>query len=160
MPEKTCTINPPNQLNKSKRKRLRRREKNKEIRLKLIGSNTNGLIQKLESLENVLCVEKPSVVFLQETKMGRPHRIKTPSSKNYTWYELHRTVRAEKGEKGGGLAIGVLSGLEPSWISEGDDDTEVITVEIWLGGFPVRLLCGYGPQEYDQKQEKMVFGSI
>ena len=123
--------------------------------MKLIGRNANGLFQKLESIENVLCVETPSVVFLQETKMGTPHRIKTPSSKNYTLYELQRIVRAEKGENGGGFAIVVLSELEPSWISEGDDDTEVITVEIWLGGFPVRLQCGYGPQEYDPK--KMIF---
>ena len=56
------------------------------------------------------------------------------------------------------IAIGVLNALELSWISEGGDDTEALTVEIWLGGFPVRLVCGYGRQEYDQKEQKEGFG--
>ena len=37
--------------------------------------------------------------------------------------------------------------LEPSWISEGDDNAEALTDEAWVEGFPIRLLCGYGPQE-------------
>ena len=43
--------------------------------------------------------------------------------------------------------------LQPSWISEGDDDAEAITVDIWVEGFPIRLICGYGPQEYDKKDK-------
>ena len=111
----------------------------------------------MESLEHVLSVEKPSAIFLQETRLKRPGRIKTPSSSIYTWYELHRTDKAEKGEGGGGLAIGVVNYLEPSWISEGGDDAEAITVEIWVEGFPVRLVCGYGPQECDSKDRKDSF---
>ena len=125
-----------------------------------MGINANSLVKKLESLENVLSVEKPAVMFVQETKLGRPHRIKTLSSKKYTWYELHRTENSQKGEKGGGIAVGVLNALEPSWISEGDDNTEAITVEIWLEGFPVRLLCAYGPQEYDSRERKEDFLKI
>ena len=100
--------------------------------MKFIGNNVNSLLSKLESFDHVISVIKPSVIFLQETKLGRSGRIKTPSSKKYTWYELHRTKHARKGEKGGGLAIGVINNLEPSWISEGDDDIEALTVEIWL----------------------------
>ena len=143
---------------KSRRKRLRRRRnKKKEISLKLMGNNVNSLLQKLESLENVLSVEKPSVIFLQETKLGRPGRIKTPSSNKYTWYELFRTEHAEKGQKGGGIAIGVLNDLDPSWIGEGDDDVEVLVIEIWIEGFPIRLICGYGPQESDRRDRKDKF---
>ena len=47
--------------------------------------------------------------------------------------------------------------LEPSWISEGEDDAEALTVEIWIEGFPIRLICGYGPQEYDSKDRKDKF---
>ena len=47
--------------------------------------------------------------------------------------------------------------LEPSWISEGDDDAEAITVEIWVEGFPIRLVCGYGPQENDTTERKDKF---
>ena len=101
-----------------------------------------------------------SAIFLQQTRLGRPGRIKTPSSIKYTWYELHRSEKASKGEKGVGIAIGVLNSLEPSWISEGNDDVETLTVEIWLQGFPVRLVCGYQPQEYDSKDRKKDFGSI
>ena len=119
-----------------------------------MGNNTNSLLQKLEALEFALSVENPSAIFLQETRLGRPGRIKTPCSSKYTWYELHRSEKASKGEKGGGLAIGVLNSLEPSWISEGNDEIETLTVKIWLEGFLVRLVCGYGPQEYDPKDRK------
>ena len=85
----------------------------------------------------------------------RSGRIKTPSCSKFTWYEIHRTINAEKGEKGGGVAIGVLIVLQPSWVSEGDDSAEAIAVEIWVEGFPIRLICGYGPQEYDDKKRKI-----
>ena len=122
-----------------------------------MGNNVISLLQKLEALEFVLSVEKPSAIFLQETRLGRAGRIKTPSSLKYSWYELHRTEKAEKGVKGGGIAIGVLQALEPSWISKGDDVTEALTIEIWLDNFPVRLVCGYAPQEYDSKDRKAAF---
>ena len=125
--------------------------------LKMFGNNVDGLLNKLESLEHLIVTETPSVIFLQETKMGRAGRIKTPSSKKYTFYELHRTKEAEKGERGGGLVIGVLNDLDPSWISEGDDNAEALTVEVWIEGFPIRLICGYGPQEYDEKTRKERF---
>ena len=47
--------------------------------------------------------------------------------------------------------------LEPSWISEGNDNVEAITVEIWINEFPIRLICGYGPQESDRKERKEMF---
>ena len=122
--------------------------------MRFFGNNVDGLANKMESLENVL-LQCPSAIFLQETKLGRPNRIKTPSSGKYTFYELHRTKSAQKGEKGGGIALGVLNSLEPSWISEGDDDCETITVEVWVSGFPIRLVCGYGPQEYDKNEGKI-----
>ena len=146
-------------MKKSKRKRLRRNQtKTKSSKLKFIGNNADGLMNKLELLENIL-KENPSAIFIQETQSKRPGRIKTPSFKKYTWHELHRTKIAEKGEKGGGIALGVINTLEPSWISEGDDDAEAITVEIWIEGFPIRLVCGYGPQLYDKTPRKDKFWS-
>ena len=115
-------------FNQSKRKRLKRRkEKKKEFTLKIFENNVNSLGSKMQSLQNLLKGENPSAVFLQDTKLGRAGRIRTPtSSPYYTWYELHRTEASEKG-KG---ALGVINCLEPSWISEGDDDLEAITVEV------------------------------
>ena len=50
-------------LNKSKRKRVRRKEKKTQTsNLKFFGNNADGLINKLESLENML-KENPSVFF-------------------------------------------------------------------------------------------------
>ena len=144
--------------NKSKRKRNRRKEnKVKDVTLKLLGNNVDGILNKLESLENIVKTENPGAIFLQETKVGRTGRIRIPSNKNYSWYELIMTENADKGAKGGGLAIGVLNSLEPSWISEGDDEAEALTVEIWLGDIPIRLICGYGPQEGDKVERKKNF---
>ena len=67
------------------------------------------------------------------------------------------TKNAEKGQNGGGIALGVLNILQPSWISEGDDSAEALTVEVWVEGFPIRLLCGYGPQENDPIDRKVQF---
>ena len=139
------------------RKKIRRKVRTeKKVSMTFFGNNVDGLATKMESLENIL-LQCPSAIFLQETKLGRPNRIKTPSSGKYTFYELHRTKNAPKGEKGGGIALGVLNSLEPSWISEGDDDCETITVEIWVAGFPIRLVCGYGPQDYDKNERKVKF---
>ena len=87
----------------------------KDFSLKFLGNNANSLMSKLVSLENLLSVENPSAVFLKEIKLGRAGRIRTPSSDKYTWYKLHRTEASEKGQKGGGIALGVLNSLEPSW---------------------------------------------
>ena len=70
---------------------------------------------------------------------------------------LIRTDCADKGVKGGGIAIGVQNKLEPSWINKGDNDAEALTVEIWVGGFQIRLICGYGPQEGDKVEQKEKF---
>ena len=129
----------------------------KDTTLKILGNNVDGILHKLESLENIFNFENPGAIFLQETKVGRTGRIKFPSNKKYYWFELVRTVDADKGAKGGGLAIGVLNTLEPSWISEGDNDAKALTIEIWLGDVPIRLICGYGPQEGDKVERKYKF---
>ena len=53
--------------------------------------------------------------------------------------------------------IGLINNLDPSWISEGDDEADALTVEIWVDGFSIRLICGYGPQENDDKKRKESF---
>ena len=56
--------------------------------------------------------------------------------------------------------MGVLNNLNPSWISEGDDNAEALTVEVWVECFPMTLICRYGPQEYDEKKQKRMFLAI
>ena len=47
--------------------------------------------------------------------------------------------------------------MQPVWISEGDDITEVLVVEIDISGFKVRCVGGYGPQEKDTIEKKKAF---
>ena len=109
-------------------------------------------MNKLESFEELLLKKEPTVFCLQETKTKRPNQIKTEACKKYTIYEL---VRQKSG--GGGLAIGVHNDLHPAWVDQGDDEVEVIVVEIWINEFPVRIVNGYGPQLSDSVERKQKF---
>ena len=98
-------------MNKSKKKRNRRKERKKnkisERKLKVIGVNSAGLMSKIDSFEKLLVDENPLVFCIQETKLKKPNQIKTNSSKNFTIYELLR-----KNSNGGGLCIGVHKDLK------------------------------------------------
>ena len=67
-------------------------------------------------------------------KVKRAGRIKVESK------EL---IRKESG--GGGLATMVKTDLSPVWISEGDDTTEVLVVEINIEGKNICVINAYGP---------------
>ena len=95
---------------------------------------------------------QPSVFIVKETKMKRQGRIKSNNSEKYVIYELIRKEMA-----GGGLAIGVLKELNPTWISEGDDMTEMLTIQINAQDFSIRCVGGYGPQENDPIERKLKF---
>ena len=58
---------------------------------------------------------------------------------------------------GGGSCIGVHKDLQPVWIAQGDDDVECLVVEVWLNGFPMRIVNGYGPQASDSIERKRKF---
>ena len=109
-------------------------------------------MNKLESFEDLLLNKEPTVFCLQETKVKRPNQIKTEACNKYTIYELVRQKSS-----GGGLAIGVHNDLHPAWIDQGDDEVEVIVVEIWIDEFPVRIVNGYGPQLSDSVERNQKF---
>ena len=81
-------------------------------------------------------------------------RIKTENSRKYQIFELNR-----QNKSGGGLAIGALADVEPVLISEGDDDTEILVVEISASRMEIRCICGYGPQENHSLEKKNKFWS-
>ena len=87
--------------------------------------------------------------MIQETKIKGLHQLKLDIMKQYSLYSL---LRKDCG--GGGLVIGVLKDLPSTWIAEGDDQIECIVIEVWIEGFPVRVLNGYGPQESDDSDRK------
>ena len=88
-------------------------------------------------------------------KLKQQGRIKTKEAKKYQIFELNRKVKL-----GGGLAIGALEDVNPVWISEGDDEVEMLVVEIEVNSLKIRCICAYGPQEYDSTERKKVLGSI
>ena len=53
----------------------------------------------------------------------------------------------------------VKADLSPVWISEGDDTTEVLVVEIHIEGKNIRVINAYGPQMCDNNERKIKFWS-
>ena len=88
----------------------------------------------------------------KETKMKREGKIKVDNIGDFQVYELVRNSK-----QGGGLAIGVMNELEPAFIREGDDETEIMVVEVKLNGIQTRCINGYGPQETDSSDRKTKF---
>ena len=84
--------------------------------------------------------------------MRRMGKIKTKTASKYQIYELLR-----KSKCGGGLAIGVLKELNPVWVSEGNDEVEILVVEINLNGIKIRIINAYGPQEKEKVDIKTRF---
>ena len=70
----------------------------------------------------------------------------------YDIYQLNRTNKS-----GGGLAIGALKELNSVWIREGDNETEILVIEIEIQGMAIRCINGYGPQNYDNIEKKQQF---
>ena len=109
---------------------------------------------KLFSFDKMLTSLKPSLIFCQETKMKTPGKIITKNSKEYIFFEL---LRKEKKISGGGLAIGILKCLNPIWISEGDDEIEVLVTEIMVQKMKIRCVNAYGPQNIAKSDIKEKF---
>jgi hypothetical protein len=76
------------------------------------------------------------VFFGQETKLKQQGRIKTEHSRKYRIFELNR-----KEKLGGGLAIGALEDVQPVWISKGENEVEILVVEIQVGEIKIRCIC-------------------
>ena len=149
-------VSPTIKMSKTSNRRGLRKSKNRKCnqKLKLIGFNSAGLSSKLSSLDHILSAIQPSIFFIQETKMRRQGRIKTKTSEKYQVFEL---IRKEK--QGGGLAIGVVNDLDPVWVGEGDDEVEVLVIEVKVVDLKIRCICAYGPQEKDAQERKLNFWS-
>ena len=93
---------------------------------------------------------KPSV-FITETKYKNEGNIKVGD--DFVIYELVR--KDDKG--GGGLALGCLKDLNPCWVSEGNDQVEALSVDIFLKNIKIRCCVAYGPQENDKSGKKEAF---
>ena len=133
-------------LVKGKRRNRRSLRKNKPKSFKkkftLIGVNSAGISAKLDSLDYLSKEIQPTVFFIQETKLRTQGRIKTENSGDYQIFELLR-----KNLGGGGLAIGAKHDVEPVWLGEGEDQVEILVVQVKIGDIMIRCFDANGPQE-------------
>ena len=74
------------------------------------------------------------------------------SLRQYQVYYLNRQK-----SQGGGVALGVYNEIESTLINEGDDDTEVLSVKVFLEKTPVRAILAYAPQENALLEKKEKF---
>ena len=140
-------------VKKNRRSLKRNKRKNlSNTNLCVVGVNAAGMSSKLSSFENLLRTKNPSVFFVQETHFQQEGRFNSEVFKKYKIWEL---VRKEK--SGGGLVIGALIDVDPVFISEGDDEVEIIVIQIIVDGLPIRCICAYGPQEYEKVDKKEKF---
>ena len=117
-----------------------RKTKRKQIckKLTLFGVNAAGISSKLQSFDYLLSTLQPSVFFIEETKMKTQGKIKTKNSQNYQIFELTRKLKS-----GGGIAIGALNDVNTVFISEGDDEVEILVIQIEVQQFQIRCIVGY-----------------
>ena len=90
--------------------------------------------------------------MLQETKLRANEVISCEKSNDFQIYHLSR-----QNKHGGGLAVGIENSIESTLLKEGDDNTEVLSIQIELENIPIRLIVGYGPQENDDNNKKIQF---
>ena len=138
-----------NSKNKKTRRTLKRKF-NVQRNLRIVGCNANGLSSKLQSLDHIITQLQPGIILLQETKTKRIGKFN--DIKGYTKFEM---IRQQSG--GGGLMTLVKPDLTPVFISEGNDEAEILTVEIHIDSMSIRVINCYGPQEIDPIQKKTLF---
>ena len=115
----------------------------------VVGTNANGILSKLDSLENLVDHFKCAVLFLQETKVSRKGQVKIPG------YDIFEVVRSNA--KGGSILTALHSNLQPVYISGGEDDMEILVIQAKIGNSNCRFINAYGPQEYATLEDKIAF---
>ena len=137
---------------KLRKRCIKRNKKTKSNFLKLFGINAAGIKCKIESFNEILSILKPHIWMIQETKLKQHEHIKCEALSNFQVFYLSR-----QNSQGGGVALGVNKMFESTLLSEGDDETEAVSVLISVGGIPIRVIVGYGAQENASKEKKEKF---
>ena len=90
--------------------------------------------------------------MIQETKLKSNETIKCESINDFNVYYLNR-----QNLQGGGVALGVTKELKSTLVNEGDDETEAISVKVFVKEVSIRVVAAYGPQENALKEKKEKF---
>ena len=135
------------------RKRCIKRNNNiKRNSITIYGINAAGIKCKIDSFNEVLSTLKPQIWMIEETKLRVNEHIKCEALSDFQVFYLSRQK-----SQGGGIAVGINKMFQSTLISEGDDDTEAISVLVVVGDIPIRVIVGYGPQENAPKEKKENF---
>ena len=89
---------------------------------------------------------------MQETKLKPNETISCEAVSSFQVYYRNR-----QSSQGGGIAIGVDKDFKSTLIREGENDTEAMSVKIFLKDFELRIITAYGPQENALKEQKDYF---
>ena len=114
-----------------------------------MGVNSGGLKSKLPTLKKVLHELEPTIFCIEETKYKEPGKLKVDG------YEVFELLRKDK--EGGGIAIGCKKELHPTWVREGDDYVEAISINILVKNLTIRCCAAYGCQENEAIDRKEAF---
>ena len=138
-----------NKVNKVRKTRRTLKNKNVKNVFTVVGTNANGILGKRDSLFQIMDQLKPSVLFLQESKVGRKGQIKIPD------YEIFEFVRSKA--NGGSLLTAAHSNLHPVLISSEECESEILVIQAKFGKYDCRFINAYGPQEYASLEDKISF---
>ena len=71
--------------------------------------------------------------------------------KGYQTFELNRNGM------GGGLLTAVDENLSPVLVSAGDEENEILVVQVTVDGLNIRIFNAYGPQEGSSRDTSLNF---
>ena len=89
------------------------------------------------------------IIFIQETKLRQKNKLML---NGYVVFYSPRPNSA-----GGGILTAVHEALEPTDISNNDDNVEILTVEAKIKNQKVRFINGYVVQENTSEDQKWSF---
>ena len=128
-------------------KRQPKRNKNTQIKLKLMYANANGICSKTNSLTQITKTAKPHIFAITETKIeGKP-----PIIEDYEWITKDR-----EGRKGGGVALLIRKDIINNTIKIDnleDHDMEILWIKIKSKNNNIAIGTYYGPQENAPREE-------
>ena len=90
--------------------------------------------------------------MLQETKLKPNETILCESINDFNVYYMNR-----QNSQGGGVALGVKKEFKSTLVNEGDDESEAISVRVFIKELSTRVVAAYGPQENATKEKKDKF---
>lgn len=103
----------------------------------------------MKLLNYIISKHSPGAILIQETK------VKLPIDLQDDKYEVFEKVIDSEG--GGGIMIAVKTDFEPNEAFKGEEDLELLGVNITIDKQEVLLITGYGPQEDDKEDKKDLF---